>query len=85
MEEMLEDTMEGLEDDDMEDEAEEEVDKVLYELTAGKLNSVFTSLYMYINLNSIEMVAKHLAFFFSPNIQAERHFEEHCFGWLPYF
>ena len=38
MEEMLEDTMEGLEDDDMEDEAEEEVDKVLYELTAGNLN-----------------------------------------------
>ena len=38
MEEMLEDTMEGLEDEDeMEEEAQEEIDKVLFDLTAGKL------------------------------------------------
>ena len=38
MEEMLDDTMETLDDDDeMEEEAQEEVDKVLYELTAGKV------------------------------------------------
>lgn len=34
---MMEDTFEGLEDqDDLEEEAQEEVDKVLWELTAGK-------------------------------------------------
>lgn len=32
---MLEDTMEGLEDDDVEDLADEEVEKVLLELTQG--------------------------------------------------
>ena len=32
---MLEDTMESLDDDDLEEEADSEVDKVLYELTAG--------------------------------------------------
>lgn len=37
MEEMLDDTMEVLDDDDMEEEVESEVDKVLFELTAGKL------------------------------------------------
>jgi len=38
LEEMLEDTMEGLEDDEeLEEEAQSEVDKVLFELTAGKL------------------------------------------------
>ncbi|GFN80647.1 charged multivesicular body protein 3 [Plakobranchus ocellatus] len=37
IEEMLEDTMETLEDDDLEEEADEEVDKVLYEITAGEL------------------------------------------------
>ncbi|KAH3708220.1 charged multivesicular body protein 3-like [Dreissena polymorpha] len=38
IEEMLEDTMEGLEDsDEMEEAAQEEVDRVLYELTAGQL------------------------------------------------
>ena len=37
IEEMLEDTMEGFEDqDELEDEAQEEVDKVLWELTAGQ-------------------------------------------------
>lgn len=35
---MMEDTFEGLEDqDELEEEAQEEVDKVLWELTAGKL------------------------------------------------
>jgi len=38
MEEMLDDTLEGLdEDSELEDEAEEEVDRVLYEITDGKL------------------------------------------------
>lgn len=35
MEEMLEDTLEGLEGDDVEDLADEEVEKVLLELTQG--------------------------------------------------
>ena len=35
MEEMIEDTLEGVEDDDLEDEADEEVEKVLFELTQG--------------------------------------------------
>jgi len=38
IEEMLEDTMEGLEgEDDMEEAAQEEVDKIILELTTGKL------------------------------------------------
>ncbi|XP_060591967.1 charged multivesicular body protein 3-like [Ruditapes philippinarum] len=44
IEEMLEDTMEGLEDsDEMEEAAQEEVDKVLYELTAGELGKAPTA------------------------------------------
>ena len=35
MEEMLEDTFESLEDDDLEDLADQEVEKVLHEVTAG--------------------------------------------------
>ena len=38
IEEMLEDTMEGLEgEEELEEAAQEEVDKVLFELTAGAL------------------------------------------------
>lgn len=37
MEEMLDDTMETLDDDELEEEADSEVEKVLYELTAGKI------------------------------------------------
>merc|ERR1712003_259054 len=37
IEEMMEETMEGLEDDDMEEAASEEVEKVLWELTKGQL------------------------------------------------
>jgi hypothetical protein len=37
MDEMMEDTLEAMDDDELEDEADEEVDKVLYELTDGKL------------------------------------------------
>ena len=37
MEEMMEETMDGLDDDELEDEADEEVDKVLFQLTDGKL------------------------------------------------
>lgn len=37
MEEMLEDTFESMEDgEDMEEEAEEEVDNILFEITAGE-------------------------------------------------
>lgn len=35
IEEMLEDTFEGIEDDDLEEAAQEEVDKVLFEVTKG--------------------------------------------------
>jgi charged multivesicular body protein 3 len=34
---MLDDTMEAIDDDDLEEEADEEVDKILYDLTDGKL------------------------------------------------
>jgi len=37
MEEMLEDTLEMDEDDELEEEADAEVDKVLFDLTNGKL------------------------------------------------
>ena len=37
MEEMLEDTLQMDEDDELEEEADAEVDKVLFELTDGKL------------------------------------------------
>uniref|UniRef100_A0A674ENN0 Charged multivesicular body protein 3 n=1 Tax=Salmo trutta TaxID=8032 RepID=A0A674ENN0_SALTR len=36
-EEMLEDTFESMEDDEMEEAAEAEVDKILFEITAGAL------------------------------------------------
>ena len=36
IEEMMEDTMEMQEDDELEDEAQAEVDKVLFDLTAGQ-------------------------------------------------
>lgn len=47
MEEMLEDTLDMDEDEELEEEADAEVDKVLFELTNGKLGeagSVGTSL-----------------------------------------
>ncbi|TKR86476.1 hypothetical protein L596_011064 [Steinernema carpocapsae] len=37
IEEMIEDTMEGMEPEELEEEAQHEVDKVLYEITAGEL------------------------------------------------
>ncbi|CDO75572.1 hypothetical protein BN946_scf184858.g12 [Trametes cinnabarina] len=42
MEEMLDDTLQMDEDEDLEDEADAEVDKVLYELTEGKLGQAET-------------------------------------------
>ena len=39
MEEMMEDTLEGLEPEGLEEEAEEEVEKVLWELTKGQLGT----------------------------------------------
>jgi len=38
IEEMLEDTFEGMEEDDMEEAAQEEVDKILFEVTKGSVN-----------------------------------------------
>lgn len=39
---MLEDAFEGMDDEDeMEEAAEEEVDKILFEITAGEICSVF--------------------------------------------
>lgn len=35
IEEMMEDTFEGMEDDDLEEAAQEEVDKILFEVTKG--------------------------------------------------
>lgn len=44
IEEMLEDTFEGMEDDDMEEAAQEEVDKILFEVTKGvKINWRYNS------------------------------------------
>ena len=34
---MMEDSFESLEDDDLEEAAQEEVDKILWEVTSGKL------------------------------------------------
>ncbi|XP_048584982.1 charged multivesicular body protein 3 isoform X2 [Nematostella vectensis] len=39
IEEMVEDTFEGMEEDDMEEAAQEEVDKILFEVTAGALGA----------------------------------------------
>ena len=36
----MEDTFEGLEDDDLEEEADKEVDKVLFEITNGKAKAL---------------------------------------------
>lgn len=40
MDEMMEDAMSALDDDDIEDAVDSEVDKVLYELTAGQLGQM---------------------------------------------
>jgi len=42
MEEMLEDTLDMAEDDEIEEEADAEVDKILFELTNGKLGEAAT-------------------------------------------
>ena len=42
MEEMLEDTLDMQEDEEIEEEADAEVDKVLFELTDGKLGQAGT-------------------------------------------
>lgn len=44
MSEMIEEAMEGTEDDELEEEADAEVDKVLFEITDGKLGEVKTDL-----------------------------------------
>lgn len=50
IEEMMEDTFEGLEDqDDLEEETQEEVDKILFELTAGK-HSLISDIYSYMSI-----------------------------------
>lgn len=40
IDEMLEETFEGLEDDDVEELADKEVEKVLWEVTAGQLGQL---------------------------------------------
>ena len=40
IEEMIEDSFESLEEDDLEEAAQEEVDKILWEVTSGKLFSI---------------------------------------------
>ena len=37
IEEMIEDSFESLEEDDLEEAAQEEVDKILWEVTSGKI------------------------------------------------
>lgn len=39
IEEMMEDTFESLEDDDLEEQADQEVEKILWEVTSGKRNN----------------------------------------------
>ena len=39
---MIEDTFEGMEDADLEEDAEKEVDKILWEITAGQWPSLLT-------------------------------------------
>lgn len=59
---MLEDTFESMEDgEEMEEAAEEEIDKILFELTAGKVTSLTHSLYCclvrnHLNLNRNETI-----------------------------
>ena len=43
IEEMLEDTMEGLDAEEMEEAAQEEIDKIIFELTTGKLGEAPTA------------------------------------------
>ena len=47
IEEMVEDTMEGLEDDDLEEAADTEVEKVLWELTKGAYIIMYIYFCMY--------------------------------------
>ena len=37
---MMEDTFESLEDDDLEEQADQEVEKILWEVTSGKENTI---------------------------------------------
>lgn len=64
MEEMLTETLEGLdEDEELEEEADAEVDKVLFELTDGKLGqagSVQTELPVSVHLNVVRLGSNHL-------------------------
>jgi charged multivesicular body protein 3 len=43
IEEMMDDTFESLEDDDLEEQADQEVEKILWEVTSGKMNTVVYS------------------------------------------
>ncbi len=57
LEEMLEDTLDMDEDEEIEDEADAEVDKVLYELTEGKLGLASTTAGLPVSLH--RCCAKH--------------------------
>ena len=48
IEEMLEDTFEVLEDDDLEEAAQEEVDKILFEVTKGHIICFCILIYSFI-------------------------------------
>lgn len=48
IEEMLEDTFEVLEDDDLEEAAQEEVDKILFEVTKGHIFCFCILIYSFI-------------------------------------
>ena len=52
IEEMMEDTFEGLEDDDLEEQADQEVEKILWEVTSGKRDIPKITLILYIIANS---------------------------------
>lgn len=45
IEEMLEDTFEGMEEDDVEEAAQEEVDKILFEVTKGNEQKMYSLKY----------------------------------------
>ncbi len=48
---MIEDTFEGLEDDGVEEEAQEEVEKILWELTSGMSTMFIVCLFSYFEVD----------------------------------
>lgn len=57
---MLEDTFEGMEDDDLEEAAQEEVDKILFEVTKGNCKFLYFFMsYYHINHNIYNKILEH--------------------------